>query len=396
MKTKFNILFLAGNLINFDVTPIKIFDVINKLSAELNSSVIIALVRNKEFFQRAKKSSVRNRFKEIDTRVIFIPRIVFFSPLIIGFFSYFKKIKVIHANNFTAALNGAITKLFFNVKLIYDYHGAVAEEMVDAGFWQPNGFKFMLAKKLEIFSLKKADFIYVISEKCKEYVNGIVKHNKIQVIPSCIKTENFSYSQTNREKMRKKLNLSDKFVIIYDGSLAPWNDNSKMIEIFKMLLNNGINPFFLIITNTPKTIVEKYFQEYSITSNNYLIKNVVHEEVGNYLLAGDLGILIRKNSFVSFVASPMKFAEYLACGLPVLASPNIGDTTDLIKNFNLGMIINNEFNGDELKSFINEVKMNRSDYAGRCSEFAINKFDLKKFNDIYSKVYLQLINETIN
>jgi hypothetical protein len=38
------------------------------------------------------------------------------------------------------------------------------------------------------------------------------------------------------------------------------------------------------------------------------------------------------------VASPVKFAEYLMGGLQILISPRLGDYSDLVDKYNLGMV----------------------------------------------------------
>jgi hypothetical protein len=58
------------------------------------------------------------------------------------------------------------------------------------------------------------------------------------------------------------------------------------------------------------------------------------------MIIADYGILIREQSVTNQVASPVKFAEYLACGLQVLISEGIGDFTDFVKQQNCGKIFN--------------------------------------------------------
>jgi hypothetical protein len=52
-----------------------------------------------------------------------------------------------------------------------------------------------------------------------------------------------------------------------------------------------------------------------------------------------MAILIRDDKVTNQVASPVKFAEYLAAGLQVLISPNIGDYSSFIKEYNCGKIV---------------------------------------------------------
>ena len=56
-------------------------------------------------------------------------------------------------------------------------------------------------------------------------------------------------------------------------------------------------------------------------------------------MAADYGLLIRENSFTNQVASPVKFAEYLCCGLPVIISERLGDYSEFVEKNGCGYII---------------------------------------------------------
>jgi glycosyltransferase involved in cell wall biosynthesis len=69
------------------------------------------------------------------------------------------------------------------------------------------------------------------------------------------------------------------------------------------------------------------------------------KRVAEHLVAADYAILFREPSITNSVSSPTKFAEYLSCGLPVLAN-NTMAITDLVRNHELGWIV--ESGGDDL------------------------------------------------
>ena len=48
-------------------------------------------------------------------------------------------------------------------------------------------------------------------------------------------------------------------------------------------------------------------------------------------------MLIRENTVTNQVASPTKFAEYLACGLPVIISDNLGDYSVFVETNGCGV-----------------------------------------------------------
>jgi hypothetical protein len=61
-------------------------------------------------------------------------------------------------------------------------------------------------------------------------------------------------------------------------------------------------------------------------------------EVAALMSSADYGLLLREQSFTNRVAAPTKFAEYLAAGLKIIISENLGDYSKLVLDLELGEI----------------------------------------------------------
>jgi glycosyltransferase involved in cell wall biosynthesis len=108
---------------------------------------------------------------------------------------------------------------------------------------------------------------------------------------------------------------------------------------------------------------------------------VPHGEIQNYLAVGDLGLLLRERNSVNRVASPVKFAEYLACGLPVLVSPGVGDFSHFVCAEHVGYVLEP---GLPLARVVSEIRDNRSAFRVRCQEVAARNFDGDRYLSAYS------------
>lgn len=103
--------------------------------------------------------------------------------------------------------------------------------------------------------------------------------------------------------------------------------------------------------------------------------------VGNqisYHLAGDVGLLLREDSLTNRVASPVKFAEYLRCGLPVVLTPYVGDFSELGATEGVGQTVEFPVRADEV---IRAARMSRqrlategNGYRNTCSDVAGEQF----------------------
>lgn len=380
--------FLVGNVSNFDATPIKIFDTISLIRKELSNPLLIGFLKIGAYFDSKKKQEIQKIFRQLDIRIFYIPRIPILSALIAGVILLMNKITIIHAVNYTAVVNAIIIRIVFRINYIYDYHGAIPEEMVYQGIWRPNGVKYRLSKCVEKKAFYSANSIITISNRSKKYIDSLIgDSNKTRVIPCGIKRDIFYYDENIRNECRKTLKIEDKFVIIYNGSISPWNDYSKMMNLIKILMRSDQTVVLIFLTPDPLVVVQKLMHDYSICESRTIVLNVLHQQVGKYLQSADLGLLIRKDSFVNEIASPMKFSEYIACGVPVLISNNVGDSTSIVNKNEVGFIYNDSYNNHKYLEMIENIKKNRKQFADKCTKCAKELYDLDKQRKIYLELY---------
>jgi glycosyltransferase involved in cell wall biosynthesis len=112
-----------------------------------------------------------------------------------------------------------------------------------------------------------------------------------------------------------------------------------------------------------------------------------------YIKLADAGIFFIKPCFSKRFSCPTKFAEYLACGLPLVINAGIGDTDKIVKDHNLGVVID-KFNKEsyllhtyQLLELIKERKI----VSDRCKKAAGEKFSLDIGVSRYFDAYRSLI-----
>jgi len=132
------------------------------------------------------------------------------------------------------------------------------------------------------------------------------------------------------------LGIDGRIVFVYSGSTVDWQLPAVTVALFKKIKEMIPEAFLLFLTNN-LSCARKYFKE--IDKGDYLLISLPNSEVPAYLNAADIGILLREKNLVNFVASPIKFGEYLCCGLPVIISSGIGDTEEIIERHGIGRLI---------------------------------------------------------
>ena len=122
-------------------------------------------------------------------------------------------------------------------------------------------------------------------------------------------------------------------------------------DFMKPILSSNIHIKLLFLSDYDEKII-KLQSEFK---NQITCKKVKANEVPDYLIAADYGLLIREKSVTNKVASPVKFAEYLACGLMVIISEDMGDYTEFTSLNKCGSLSKDLF---EISKISLEQKLN--------------------------------------
>lgn len=113
-----------------------------------------------------------------------------------------------------------------------------------------------------------------------------------------------------------------------------------VIQLFVGMRQKIENLFMLFLSHEPSAI--RQMVKGKIKPSDVMVIQVPHGEVARYLCAADVGVLLRENTLTNKVASPIKFSEYMCCGLPCIISGNIGDTEEIIGEGNAGIILHSQ------------------------------------------------------
>jgi len=199
------------------------------------------------------------------------------------------------------------------------------------------------------------------------------KINKDKVyINHCIAGNSFKFSNEIRVKYRIKLGVKDDdtLFLFVTGGGGKWQNT---IEIVNSIVKKGYK-----VLNLSRNIIQ---------SENVINLFVPHKEVSNYLNAADISIVWRNNDVVNNVASPVKFSEYVCCGLPVLANNGVSLINKYIEKTGYGKTINSfeEINSSEIKKF---MSLNRREI----SNYAVQHFSAEVITNNYISIYDKLLN----
>jgi len=92
--------------------------------------------------------------------------------------------------------------------------------------------------------------------------------------------------------------------------------------------------------------------------------------------------------------SPTRMAEILGCGLPVIANDGVGDMADIIRRYDVGVIVE-EGTEAAMTAALEELDslMADPDLASRCRRAAEEVFSLEAGTEAYRRLYAEILGQ---
>lgn len=303
---------------------------------------------------------------------------------------------IIHGQALYSVMHVLRAKNRTKAKVVFDIHGVTPEETEMSG-GHPNRIKALENWEKEV--LESANLRIFVSKKMKAFFDKKYGFSNLPyvVVPCCVHPENFSMTELTRSARRTELGLDNKFVVLYLGTLSVWQWPKAMFSLFSQIhLKRPDCLFYLLLPRYEHEKAMSLLQQYNLPKSSYRIEEVPHSDVGNYLGVADAGLLLRETSPVNYVSSPTKFGEYLAAGVPVIATTDIGDTSNMIQECRIGLIVNVEDDGgspeelSKMLSFIEDISLHHEEWATRCRRTAEGSLDWPTHGKLLATIYEQI------
>lgn len=146
------------------------------------------------------------------------------------------------------------------------------------------------------------------------------------VVPNYADPALFRFDPQLRARTRKRLHIPEADrVFVYVGSGAPWQGLEDMRGILRGMIQSRDDTSLLLVCDRPDEALEQFA---GWNTTKIRATSATLQEVPHYLNAGDVAMLLRAAGPASEVASPIKFAEYAMCGLPVVHNGSVAQVRE--------------------------------------------------------------------
>lgn len=186
---------------------------------------------------------------------------------------------------------------------------------------------------------------------------------------------------------------SGKFTITYTGGLYGKRKVDTFLYAVKELvndnesLNDKLNIRFIGYGLPAKRLLDQLGLDRVVATSSF----VTHQEAWNYLSGSDVLLFVLGTDKLDERASTGKLFEYLAIGKPVLALAPEGVAADIIRQANIGMVVNPE-DKEGIKQAISEMyhKFTRGNLQITPNKEVIDQYDVTKLTGRFAALFDEL------
>ena len=258
------------------------------------------------------------------------------------------KIDVIWVPDLLSLFRVTLYSSIYRVPILFWVQGTLPDE----SYMRNNSlFRKHILSLIETLGFRKATGFIYVSEAMSEYY--IPKHGQknFAIVP-CI-SDFINLPECNR--------IPNSFV--YIGGLSEWQCFEETLLLYKKISTRQ-SIFHIITFDVARAmdLVRKYLGE-NPSVQVYCVSD--RNKIPSILSQFEYGFLIRKESPVNYVSSPIKFLEYLSCGVNVVMTSAVPSYAEIVKKHKVGTIV-------DLKS--NDITLNPyNPNANKIYELLFNK-----------------------
>ncbi len=282
---------------------------------------------------------------------------------------------IVHARTFVGGLIGMLLAPLLRAKLIFHNEGFFPDEQVDGGVWKKDSASHKVFKFLEQQMYARADGIIALSNRAKEVIEKlprvIRKNTPVIVVPSCVDLQHFQPTKAVLSEQENELRL------VYVGSVGRRHLMDKIGRFVSVVAQEIENVHLRVLSQTDKQVVTAMLAAGELSESAWSYQSVSHREIPAYLKDQQAGLLFYPQGLSEHGGSPTKVGEYWACGLPVITTPNVSDTDEIIRRERVGVVVEAHTDEAYRKAFYELMKLLADpELAQRCRQAAETYYSL--------------------
>jgi glycosyltransferase involved in cell wall biosynthesis len=321
------------------------------------------------------------------------------GALAVLWLTVFLRVRIIHARSYIPALMALPVSLMTGARLLFDMRGLFVDEYLHDGALREGTFKLSVVRGLERWLLARSHAIVVVSEAFRGHLlarpdlRGVVSAERIHIIPNRVDLSRFAAALAGREEERRVRGWEGSVVAVFTGSVAGWHRLDRTMEVMRDVMARLPSSRLVVAVYPDTAEAERIADRTGVPPERLEIATLPVEAIPRLLAAADLGLMFIESHVSKLVCAPIKFSEYMAAGLPAIASPGVGDTGAWIGRERLGIVVDHDAPSEAASRIVELVTSPdfvRGHARERCLRFAERELNMKDTLTQYESLYEEL------
>jgi colanic acid biosynthesis glycosyl transferase WcaI len=235
------------------------------------------------------------------------------------------------------ALSGWWLALWKRVPFVFEVRDLWPESLAAVGAASEGTVLHRMLGAIAGFLYRHASRIVVVSPAFKDHLMRYwnVPDSKISVVENGVETDVFRADPAAAET-RKQLDLDDRFLVCYIGTMGNAHGLKTLIEAAEELQTRLPSATFLLIgEGAEKEQIIQLAAARSLTNIRFLDQQP-RQRIPAYISAADLCLVMLKRTELFKTVIPTKLLEYMACERPVIVAVD-GQARKIVEAAGAGM-----------------------------------------------------------
>jgi glycosyltransferase involved in cell wall biosynthesis len=252
---------------------------------------------------------------------------------------------IVHARGYVPALIALHLKRAFAARFLFDMRGFWVDEKVEAGQWSAGGLLFRVGKWCERRFFAEADAIVSLTAAgVREFPRlGHVRAGvPVVVIPTCADLDRFQPApagSAESDRRRRELGIHGALVIGCVGTLSNWYLREETLSYLAWLSTRFERMKALIVTREDHDRLRADAVRAGLPADRLVLARAPFEDMPALMRLMDAGVFFIRVCFSKRASAATKLAEFLGCGVPVIINDGIGDSGDLVRASEVGVVL---------------------------------------------------------
>ncbi|MCU0726833.1 MAG: glycosyltransferase [Planctomycetes bacterium] len=241
-----------------------------------------------------------------------------------------ERIALVHARSCLPALVAAAS----GVPFVFDMRGFWAREKVDGGLWPEGSVAHRTFERVERALLRRAAGIVVLAEAARPLLPPLSV--PVRVIPTAVDLDRFRPDLPPPPGYEW---LRGRTVLAAAGALSNWYLREELLDFLTVAIAADPSTHALFLSEDGAGRAARDLAARGVDPARITALGVPPAEVPRWFANCAAGLLFVRAAPSKKGSAPTKLGEFLACGVPVVATSGVGDTEALLSGTRTGILL---------------------------------------------------------